>query len=104
LRRPPILTTDRLCQTFAGALPVVTALLVFLAATPEPVNLDALNLERARATHGLVVASFLNAAPAHTVLGRTVIGPATCDDGAGRTAVLRDGRDADVGRRAELVG
>ena len=75
-------------------------------AAPVPIDFDGISLERARAMNGRpVVASFLNVAPAYTLLGRTVIGPANRDDGAERSAVLRGKRlDIDEGKRVEVVG
>jgi hypothetical protein len=81
-------------------------LLATFAILPQPIDLDGISLERARAMNGkLVRASFLNVAPAYTMLGRTVIGPANREDGAERTAVLRGNRlDVDEGERVNIVG
>jgi hypothetical protein len=81
-------------------------LAVILATLPQPIDLDALTLDHARRLSGrLVAATFLNAAPPYTLVGRTVVGPADREDGAVRTAVFRDRRlDVEEGRRVGVVG
>jgi hypothetical protein len=72
-------------------------MLTFLfAVLPQPIDLDRLDLQRARALSGRpVVASFMV----------TSVGAADRDDGAERGALLRGRRwDVDEGKRVEVVG
>ena len=68
-------------------------MLAFLfAILPQPTNLDAIDLQRARALSGrLVVASFTIANPVDAYPRLTSIGAADRDDGAERGAILRAG-------------
>ena len=76
------------------------------AILPQPIDLDRISLERARAMHGrVVVATFLVAKPTYTWRNRTILGAADRDDGAERTAMLRGKRlDIDEGQRVNVVG
>ena len=90
---------------------LTAALLTLLTLCPEPVSLDGITVERARAMQGRVVtATFLVSKPSYTWRNRrggvvTVIGAADRDDGAERGAVLKGNRlDLDMGKRATVVG
>ena len=84
-------------------------MLTFLfAVLPQPIDLDRLDLQRARVMSGRpVMASFIIAKPPH-VYDRhrvTSVGAADRDDGAERGALLRGRRwDVDDGKRVEVVG
>jgi hypothetical protein len=85
-------------------LSVVT--LVIVAATPRPIDVDAVSVERARTFKGrLVVASFIVGKPAYSLRGFTMVGAADRDDGAERGAVLVGKRlDVEEGKRLTVVG
>jgi hypothetical protein len=85
---------------------MLTLLVAALATLPQPIDLGGITPERARHLNGRIVsATFLNAAPAYTLAGRTVVGPVNREDGAERTAVLRGRRlDIEEGQRVDVVG
>src|SRR5687768_4397627 len=78
---------------------------------PEPISLDGITVERARAMHGkLVAASFIVAKPSFTWRDcrggtLTVIGAADREEWCERGAVLKgNGLDIDMGKRVPVVG
>jgi hypothetical protein len=74
---------------------------------PQPVDLDGIGLERARALSGrMVVASFVADEPfAYPEWNITTTGAQTRDDGAERVAVLRGTRyDVRAGELVRVVG
>ena len=82
------------------------AVLALAAHLAPPLDLDAIDLQRARALSGrLVVASFIVAKPLDAYPRLTSVGAADRDDGAERGAILR-GRRLDVkeGQRLNVVG
>ncbi len=81
-------------------------LLAVSAATPQPIDLDSITVDRARILAARpVLASFLIAKPSYTLLGRTILGAADRDDGAERGAVLRGKRlELRNGERVKVLG
>jgi hypothetical protein len=80
--------------------------LLIAALTPQPVNLDAISIDRANLLHGQpVVASFIVGNPLYTLRDKTIIGTGDKPDGIERTAVLLGKRfEFKEGRRTTVVG
>jgi hypothetical protein len=73
-----------------------TTFLLIAPFIPQPVNLDAISINRANHLHGKpVVASFIVGKPLYTLKGKTIIGTNDKPDGIERTAVL-------LGRRLDF--
>ena len=77
-----------------------------LTLNPEPIALDTLSVERARALDGQVVkVTMLIAKPTYTLLGYTAVGAADLPDEIERGAYLVGKRfDIDDGDRVTIVG
>lgn len=81
-------------------------LALLLSLFADPVRLDDISLDLARAMDGrVVVSTFLCEKPSYTFSGATIIGAADRGDGIERTAVVDGDRlDLDMGMRVTIFG